>query len=134
MTFLFRRAVWLFPILVACISGGCGGGGGLSAPDPQTSAGLGTLIVSVSGASTGREGVVFLDELARPTKEGRAYFYNITPGRYRVTASLYNNGTFNGSGGEKVDIVADKTRRISVNVPFYFGTPTPTRSRTGLTP
>jgi len=90
------------------------------------------LIVSVSGASTGREGVVFLEELARPTKEGRAYFYNITPGRYRVTASLYNNGTFNGSGGEKVDIVADKTRRVSVSVPFYFGTPTPSPPRTGL--
>lgn len=101
---------------------GCGGGAVVSGPDPQTSPGRGTLIVSVSGA--GDDGVAFIEKLARPTRRGRAYFYDIAPGRYLVSGSLLNNGSYNGSDEREVDILANKTVRITLYPVDPFATPT----------
>ncbi len=112
-----RTRFGLALFFAACSTSGCGGG--LSGPDSNTSAGLGTLLVNVTGA--GDEGVVFLEKLARPTRNGRARFYNVQPGRYLVTASLPQKF----SDSRSVDIVADKTLSITLSPRNTFATPTP---------
>jgi len=111
---------WFFLVLLGgVLLGGCGGG--YSGPDSHTSPGLGTLIVDVAGA--GNNGTVFLERIGRPTRDGSAYFYNVAPGRYHVTASV----PLGFSDSQNVSIVADKTRRISLSpttvVPFPSPTP-----------
>lgn len=106
-------------MLGAALLGGCGGG--LSIPDSHTSPGLGTLRVDVEGA--GDDGTVYLGTIPHPTRNGSAYFYNLTPGRYTVTVSL----PYELSNSENVFIEADKTRRISLSpIPYpIYPTPTP---------
>ena len=111
---------WLLPaILGGVLLSGCAGG--YSGADSHTSLGFGTLIVDVAGA--GNSGTVFLEKIGRPTQEGVAYFYNVAPGRYNVTASL----PYGFSDSQSVTIVADKTRRISLSPtsPVPFPSPTP---------
>jgi len=105
-------------ILAAGVVGGCGSG--LSGPNSNTSPGLGTLLVNVTGASD--DGVVFLEKLAQPTRNGRARFYNVPPGHYRVRGSL----RFKIDDTDTIDIVADKTLSITLVPTDYFPTPTPT--------
>ncbi len=105
-------------VLAACTTSGCGGAAS-SGPAPNTSAGLGTLLVTVTSA--GNDGVVFLKQLARPTRNSGASFYNIPPGRYLVSASLPQKF----SDSRTVDIVADKTLSITLSPRDTFATPTP---------
>lgn len=121
MTFWTRVVAGLVLVGMGCFVGGCGGGAArISGPNGGTSAGLGTLIVRVAGV--GNSGVVFLQKLARPTREGVATFTDIPPGRYPVTASA--PGFFQAS--QNVDILADKTVSISLSPTPQFGTPRPT--------
>lgn len=97
---------------------GCGGG--VSGPNPMTQAGLGTVVVKVdySDASI----VVSLDNIVRPARGGRAIFYDITPGRHRITVSS-SSSIFSSS--LTVDAIADKTVTISVSPTEAAATPTP---------
>ncbi len=95
---------------------GCGGGGGLSGPNSQTQAGLGTLVVRVSGS--GDNALVTLDDVVRrPVQSGRATFYNVAPGRHFVEARTQSIGL----PGETltVEIVADKTLTISLSTSAF---------------
>lgn len=112
--------------LAGACSGGCGGAGvGLSGPDSHTSAGLGTLVVSVRGQGQ-NVALVFFQNQTQRTSGGKAYFYNIAPGRYTVGASLELHATLLGYDQRDVDIIADKTVRLSLaptSVPFATSSP-----------
>ncbi len=95
----------------ALVSGGCGGGS--SGPNPNTSAGLGTLFVNVSSSNGNAvilervTGPVF--RIVRPPFRGRAEFFNIPPGRYSVSGDGF------ASASRSVDIVADQTLTVSLS-------------------
>lgn len=130
-----RVAAGLFLVLAGGCLSGCGGGNvGLSGPDAQTTVGLGTLIVSVQGdiiaelesqvlplgtliVSVQGQGVglVFFQQQMQRTIGGKAYFYNIAPGRYTVGASLELHATLLGYAWQDVDVIADKTVRLSLH-------------------
>lgn len=114
-----------FGLAGAC-SGGCGGASvGLSGPDSHTSTGLGTLVVSVRGQSQNVALVLFQNQTQRASS-GKAYFYNVAPGRYTVGASPELHGTLLGYDRHDVDIVADKTVSLTLTprpVPFATSTP-----------
>ncbi len=108
-----RVAAGLFLVLAGGCLSGCGGGNvGLSGPDAQTAVGLGTLIVSVQGQGVG---LVFFQQQMQRTIGGKAYFYNIAPGRYTVGASLELHATLLGYARQDVDVIADKTVRLSLH-------------------
>lgn len=114
MNLVFRGAAFALSLALAggCLSG-CGGGNlALSGPDAQTAAGLGTLIVSVEG---GGVGLVFFQNQTQRASGGNAYFYNIVPGRYTVSASLELHAALLGYARQDVDIIADKTVRLSLH-------------------
>lgn len=108
---LFLLGVLVMPPLL--VVGGCGGS--VSGPNSMTEAGLGTVIVKVA---YGGDVVVFLDGKPVPSRNGRAIFYNITPGRHDIRASspsVFNRTT-------TVNVRADKTVTVTISPPE---TPTP---------
>lgn len=98
---------------------GCGGGGtGVSGPNSNTQAGLGTLVVTVTTSTGGSvadgSATVSLEKNVLPTRNGRVVFYNVAPGRYFVQARSQAIGL---PGEERnIDIKADKTLKITLSI------------------
>ena len=92
----------------------------MSGPNSQTQAGLGTLVVQVSGS--GNNALVTLDDtVRRPVQAGRATFFNVAPGRHFVEARTQSIGLPGES--RTVEIVADKTLTISLSTASFAPTP-----------
>ena len=116
-----RNLFYVLP-LATLLFAGCSGGSGLSGPDPNTRKGLGTLIVRVETAAGGRvtdgAAIVRLEKSIQVVRNGRVTFNNIVPGRYFVQAD--SQGISLPGEGRNVDIEADKTRQITLQVIRYI--------------